>query len=84
MAGAPIYSLDGDVCVDFLGRFESLQEDFQHALGEIGLKFDHELPRAKTGLRQNGKHYRGYYDSHTREVVGDWYSREITLLGYSF
>jgi len=25
-----------------------------------------------------------YYDSHTREVVGDWYAREIKLLGYSF
>jgi hypothetical protein len=79
-----IYSLDGKVCVDFLGRFETLHEDFRHALGKVGLKFEHELPRAKTGLRQNGKHYRDYYDSHTRDVVGDWYQREITLLGYSF
>jgi len=61
-----------------------LQEDFRHALGEIGLSFEHELPRAKTGLRQKGKHYRDYYDSHTRAVVGDWYQREIKLLGYAF
>jgi hypothetical protein len=53
-------------------------------LGEIGVKFDHTLPRAKAGIRRNGKHYRDYYDDHTREVVGDWYAREIELLGYTF
>jgi hypothetical protein len=79
-----IYSLNGEPCVDFLGRFESLEEDFRRALGEIGLTFDHALPRAKSGIRKNGKHYRDYYDDHTREVVGDWYAREIKLLGYSF
>jgi hypothetical protein len=79
-----IYSLDGEPCVDFLGRFETLEKDFRHVLGEIGLKFDHALPRAKSGIRTNGKHYRDYYDDHTRKVVGDWYAREIKLLGYSF
>jgi hypothetical protein len=79
-----IYSLDGDVCVDFLGRFENLEEDFRHALDAIGLKFEHELPRAKAGIRLDGKHYRTYYDNHTRDLVGGWYQREIKLLGYSF
>jgi hypothetical protein len=53
-------------------------------LGEIGLSFEHALPRAKAGLRRNGKHYRDYYDDHTRDVVGEWYAREIKLLDYSF
>ena len=53
-------------------------------LGEIGLSFGHELPRAKAGIRQSGKHYRDYYDDRTRAVVGEWYAREIELLGYSF
>jgi Sulfotransferase family len=79
-----IYSLDGEACVNFLGRFENLQEDFRHALSEIGLKINHELPRAKSGIRQNAKHYRDYYDDYTREVVGSWYEREIGLLGYVF
>jgi hypothetical protein len=79
-----IYSLGGEPCVDFLGKFETLDADFKRVLGEIGVKFDHALPRAKSGIRQNGKHYRDYYDDHTREVVRDWYAREIKLLGYSF
>ena len=56
----------------------------QRVLSEIGLSFEHALPRAKAGLRRNGKHYRDYYDDHTRDVVGEWYAREIKLLDYSF
>jgi hypothetical protein len=79
-----IYSIDGEPCVDFLGRFETLEEDFQRALSQLRLKFEHALPRAKSGIRQHNKHYRDYYDDRTREVVGGWYDREIKLLGYSF
>jgi hypothetical protein len=79
-----IYSLDGEVCVDFLGRFETLEKDFKHVLGEIGLAFDKELPRAKSNIRRDEKHYRDYYNEHTRDIVGDWYAREIKLLSYSF
>ena len=79
-----IYSLDGEPCVDFLGRFETIENDFRHALAQIGLTFDEALPHAKRGVRQNNKHYRDYYDDRTRDVVGSWYEREIKLLGYSF
>jgi hypothetical protein len=79
-----IYSLDGAPCVDFLGRFETLEEDFRRALDEIGVKFDKPLPRAKSGVRRDSRHYRDYYDEYTRNMVGDWYAREIKLLSYSF
>jgi hypothetical protein len=45
-----IYAIDGDVSVDFVGRYESLADDLKIALGHIG--FDTaELPRAKTTVR---------------------------------
>jgi hypothetical protein len=79
-----IYSHDGAVCVDFLGRFENLQKDFQAALRLIGVHFDEELPRAKANVRKNEIHYRDYYDGRTREIVGDWYQREIKAFAYEF
>ncbi|MGH6803698.1 MAG: sulfotransferase family 2 domain-containing protein [Methyloceanibacter sp.] len=79
-----IYSLDGEVCVDFLGRFESLAADLRKALKEVGLDFDQELPRAKANLRHSRKHYRDYYDEESRDIVGTWYAPEIALLGYEF
>ena len=79
-----IYSIGGDVAVDFVGRYERLEEDLKHALGQVGLTLDQALPRAKTTFRQSAKPYRDYYDSDTRAIVGDWYSREIALLDYVF
>lgn len=79
-----IYSIDGDVCLDFVGRFESLHEDFDAALSQIGLKLKEPLPRAKTGIRPSGKPYQQYYDDRTRDLVANWYAPEIALLNYSF
>jgi hypothetical protein len=79
-----IYSIGGDVAVDFVGRFETLEADFKHALSQIGLSLDEELPRAKTTFRKSDAPYRSYYDSDTRDIVGNWYAREIKLLDYAF
>jgi len=79
-----IYSIGGDVAVDFVGRYEKLEEDLKHALGQVGLTLDQPLPRAKTTFRKSAKSYRDYYDADTREIVGDWYAREIKLLDYAF
>ena len=79
-----IYSIDGTPCVDFIGRFESLDADLRKALQQTGLSFDQEFPRAKTNFRGNEKHYRDYYDDETRKIVADWYAPEIGLLHYEF
>jgi hypothetical protein len=79
-----IYSIDGEVAVDYVGRFEHLQEDLAHALKQVGVTFDGELPRAKTTTGRNAAPYRSYYDAETRDIVGRWYAAEIKLLGYAF
>jgi hypothetical protein len=79
-----IYSIEGDVAVDFVGRFESLEEDLKHALEQVGLRLDADLPSAKSTFRPGATPYRAYYDGDTRAIVGDWYRREIKLLGYTF
>jgi hypothetical protein len=79
-----IYSIDGGVCVDFIGRFENLAADLRKALNQAGLSFDHELARTKANFRENQKHYRDYYDDETRGIVADWYAPEIGLLGNEF
>jgi hypothetical protein len=79
-----IYSIDGDVAVDFVGRFETLKEDLKRAFGQVGIAFNMELPRAKTTFRRSTLPYREYYDEDTRAIVADWYTREIELLDYEF
>ena len=79
-----IYSLAGDVAVDFVGRYENLEADLKHALAQVGLKLDAALPRAKGTFRKDKRPYREFYDNDTRDIVGDWYAREIKLLDYAF
>jgi hypothetical protein len=79
-----IYSIDGEVCVDFVGRFENLAADLRKALKEVGVNFDQELPRAKANFRRSKGNYRDYSDAETRGIVNDWYAPEIRLLAYEF
>jgi len=78
-----IYAIDGDVAVDFVGRYETLEEDLKLALDRVRISAP-ELPRAKGTFRQTKVPYRDYYDDETREMVRDWYAREIALLDYEF
>jgi hypothetical protein len=78
-----IYAIDGAVAVDFVGRYERLEEDLELALGRVGVALP-ALPRAKGTFRQTKMPYREYYDDETRELVRDWYAREIALLDYEF
>jgi len=79
-----IYSIGGELAVDFVGHFESLEQDLKHALDQVGLKLEKPLPRAKATFRRSSAPYREYYDRDTRAMVGDWYAREIELLDYAF
>ena len=79
-----IYSIDGGVAVDFVGRYESLKEDLKTTLDRLGLCLKTELPRAKATFRPTNRLYRNYYDDDTRAIVARWYAREIELLDYEF
>ena len=76
--------LPGDLAVDFLGRFETLDQDLQFALDQVGLSTAEALPDAKTRFRPGSVPYRDHYDEDTRTIVADWYASEIKLLGYEF
>ncbi len=78
-----IYSLGGEVCVDFVGRYENLKEDFDRILRQIGISDSLELPCVKSFTPMRVP-YQIYYTDQTRDLVAEWYSREINLLGYAF
>ena len=67
------------VRVDFVGRFENLNRDFELVAGRLGIEAT--LPQLNVSARGD---YHGYYDEETARIVADVYERDITLFGYDF
>lgn len=76
-------SLDDQVAVDHIIRFENLEEDFQAVLKKMGIKTSLELPSAKTGIRQK-KDYRLLFSDETRELILRRNQELIDIFGYEF
>ncbi len=80
-----IYMEDGALAVDFLGRYESLDDDLAKALALAGVGERLTVPKANvTPDKGERKDYRSYYTPATEALVADWYAPEIKLLGYGF
>lgn len=77
-----LYTTDGEIAVDFLGRYETLNEDLAKVLKEIGIQDTAPLPRLN--VYGSGDDYRQLYTEKTRKLVEDWYAPEIKAFGYTF
>lgn len=66
--------------VDFIGKCENLQRDFEAVMQKLNLPCV-KLPHMNSLKPED---YRSYYDNDTREIVGEWFKRDIELFDYSF
>ena len=76
-----IIELHGNTIVDFIGRYENLQADFDHVCAQVGIGRI-PLPHARRAVDRDD--YRRYYDDHTRALVAEHYAPDIERLGYEF
>lgn len=78
------YTIDGELCVDKVIQFETLTDDFSSVCEHLGLGKVDALPRAKSKIRKEKRHYFEYYDDELRDLVADRFRNEIALFGYEF
>jgi hypothetical protein len=68
-----------DLPLDFIGRFENIEEDFKSICDHLEVSFD--LPHIES--TKHG-HYSGYYNEETKQIVAEKYSDDIKRFGYDF
>ena len=89
-----LYDADGQLMVDFVGRFETIARDFRQVSDRLDLGVE-ELPhknvsgmsRLQKLFRRKPKEkkpYQDYYDAGLRDRVGEFYQQDVERFGYSF
>jgi len=72
-------TVNNKVVTDFIGRFEAIQSDFKNLCDK--LEYRAILPHV---CKSKHDHYSKYYSKHTKELVADFFRKDINYFGYSF
>ena len=77
-----MYTLNDEIAVDAVGRFENLNQDFSAILDRIGLyRPDDSMPHVK---KSGTYDYRSFYTEEAVETVSSLFRKEIACFGYCF
>lgn len=70
---------EGELAVDLIGRYERLEADFKAICRQLGIRAT--LPRTNPS---DHAHYSKYYDAELREMVADFYAKDLSNFEYEF
>jgi len=68
---------------DFYLKQESIEEDYKKLCKRLNIPYE-ELPRLKTKLRKDKRHYSSYYNNQTKNIVAKKCKRVLDYFGYKF
>lgn len=72
---------EGRLIVDFVGRFEHLQDDVEEICRRVGIPRTDITHRNQTRNRA-GRDWNSYYDDASRELVGSYFATDFDAFGY--
>jgi len=70
----------GEQVVNYVGRFEQLQHHFDEICSLMGLH-----PLALPHIRKTEHDdYRDYYTPKAKEIIAEWFAKDIEVFGYTY
>lgn len=75
------YTINNEIVVDYLGRYETLKQDLENLSTRLDLSITN-LPRTKTGTRKDNRHYSQLINSQARTHIERICEKEIEALNY--
>lgn len=70
--------------LDFIGKFENLQEDFQKVCNNIGLKTDLKMDPGVKKIDPRFDHYSNYYNDKSIKQIQKLHKKDIERFNYSY
>jgi len=78
-----LYTINDEVAVDFVGKFEALEEDVKAISEKLGFS-EVTLPRLKSSSRTNHQHYSQLISQESRLHIEKMCAKEIEKFGYKW
>ena len=79
---------DGKIIVDFVGKHETLEEDYKKVLSLIEARVTCPMPRyvplKRVNVSNQGFDYKHYYNDETRDLVSKYFEKDIEEFGYEY
>jgi hypothetical protein len=76
-----LVTLENDLPISFIGKFENLNEDMKEVCSRLGIQF-RPLEHANKGLYD--KSYRDYYNDEARRAIEELYLTDLEMFNYEF
>ena len=74
---------EGNLLVDFIGRYENFSEDFYKIIDAIQVPLM-LIPKRNVRKERKTLDYKKYYTPLSREIVEEKYQKDLTYFGYEF
>lgn len=76
------FDFEGDYALDFVGRFETLEQDMELINNQLNISSEFAEHKKKNTFRK--PHYSHFYGKTERKLVESFYKQDIARLEYSF
>ena len=76
-------AIDGDVKLDFVGRYDNLDGDLDYICNKIGIP-NLNLGFLKSGFRNKDVKFNDWYDDKSKSQVQSFFNKDINLFNYEF